>query len=206
MALDIRWGQPYKVYSGPLVQWRREWCIPPEYLSGFFEFWKKHKFKMLADGFTVTKSKANNKWYFFETKDAIGQFKSFGSQETEVPYVEPHPGFILPEYHIKDTKGLRPWQGKIRNLVKVAYKSIVKNRMRSFLTMLGIIIGVGAVIALVAIGQGTSAEVQKQISSLGSNLIMVMPGSSHFGGVSRGAGSEKTLTLKDVEKIKKEAE
>jgi hypothetical protein len=65
---------------------------------------------MLVDGFTVTKSKANNKWYLFETKDSIGKFKSLGSQETEVPYVEPHPGFILPEYHIKDPRGLRPWQ------------------------------------------------------------------------------------------------
>ncbi|MCK4888499.1 MAG: ABC transporter permease [Candidatus Aminicenantes bacterium] len=94
---------------------------------------------------------------------------------------------------------------KIKNLLKVAYKSIIKNRMRSFLTMLGIIIGVGAVIALVAIGQGTSEEVENQISSLGSNLIMVMPGSSHFGGVSRGAGSINSLTLKDVNKLKKES-
>ncbi len=95
---------------------------------------------------------------------------------------------------------------KIKNLLKVAYKSIIKNRMRSFLTMLGIIIGVGAVIALVAIGQGTSAEVESQISALGSNLVMVMPGSSRMGGVSRGAGSVSTLTLKDVEKLKKNSE
>jgi len=92
------------------------------------------------------------------------------------------------------------------NLLKVAYKSIIKNRMRSFLTMLGIIIGVGAVIALVAIGQGTSAEVESQVSALGSNLVMVMPGSSHMGGVSRGAGSINSLTLKDVEKLKSESE
>ncbi len=92
------------------------------------------------------------------------------------------------------------------NLLKVAYKSIIKNRMRSFLTMLGIIIGVGAVIALVAIGQGTSAEVQSQVSALGSNLVMVMPGSSRMGGVSRGAGSVNTLTLKDVEKLKSDSE
>ncbi len=92
------------------------------------------------------------------------------------------------------------------NLLKVAYKSIIKNRMRSFLTMLGIIIGVGAVIALVAIGQGTSAEVESQVSALGSNLVMVMPGSSRMGGVSRGAGSRASLTLKDVEKLKKNSE
>ncbi|MEN8152932.1 MAG: ABC transporter permease [Acidobacteriota bacterium] len=91
---------------------------------------------------------------------------------------------------------------KILNLFKVAYKSIIKNRMRSFLTMLGIIIGVGAVIALVAIGQGTSDEVERQVTSLGSNLIMVMPGSSSMGGVSRGAASVNTLTLKDTVKLK----
>lgn len=92
------------------------------------------------------------------------------------------------------------------NLLKVAYKSIIKNRMRSFLTMLGIIIGVGAVIALVAIGEGTSAEVESQVSALGSNLIMVRPSSSRMGGVSRGAGSSNFLTLKDVEKLRSESE
>ncbi len=95
---------------------------------------------------------------------------------------------------------------KNKNLLKVAYKSIIKNRMRSFLTMLGIIIGVGAVVALVAIGQGTSAEVESQVSALGSNLIMVRPSSSRMGGVSRGAGSANFLTLKDVEKIRSESE
>lgn len=108
--LDIRWGKPYKVYNGPIQQWRREWCIPAAYLSGFFEFWKKHKFKMLVDGFTVIKSKADNQWYLFETKDAIGQFQSLGSQETEIPYVEPHPGFVLPEYQLQNADGLRTWQ------------------------------------------------------------------------------------------------
>ncbi|MEN8223156.1 MAG: ABC transporter permease [Acidobacteriota bacterium] len=91
---------------------------------------------------------------------------------------------------------------KTLSLLKVAYKSIIKNRMRSFLTMLGIIIGVGAVIALVAIGQGTSDEVERQVTSLGSNLIMVMPGSGSIGGVSRGAASVNTLTLKDTVKMK----
>ena len=95
---------------------------------------------------------------------------------------------------------------RTKNLLKVAYKSIIKNRMRSFLTVLGIIIGVGAVIAMVAIGQGTSAEVESQVSALGSNLIMVRPGSSNMGGVSRGAGSVNFLTLKDVEKLRSESE
>jgi putative ABC transport system permease protein len=94
---------------------------------------------------------------------------------------------------------------KWKNLVKVAFKSIMKNRMRSLLTMLGIIIGVGAVVGLVAIGQGTSEQVESQISALGSNLIMIMPGSGSFGGVSMGASSMNTLTLLDVEKLRSES-
>jgi len=94
---------------------------------------------------------------------------------------------------------------KWKNLIKVAFKSIMKNRMRSLLTMLGIIIGVGAVIALVSIGQGTQAEVESQINSLGSNLIMIMPGTSRMGGVSRGSSSINTLTMNDVGLLRKEA-
>jgi putative ABC transport system permease protein len=94
---------------------------------------------------------------------------------------------------------------KWKNLMKVAFKSILKNRMRSILTMLGIIIGVGAVITLVAVGQGASAAIQSDISALGTNLIMVMPGSSRMGGVSRGAASMNTLTLKDTEVLAEKA-
>jgi putative ABC transport system permease protein len=94
---------------------------------------------------------------------------------------------------------------KWKNLIKVAFKSIMKNRMRSLLTMLGIIIGVGAVIALVSIGQGTQAQVESDIASLGSNLIMIMPGSSMRGGVSRGASSIDSLTMEDVENLRKKA-
>jgi putative ABC transport system permease protein len=94
---------------------------------------------------------------------------------------------------------------KWKKLIQVALKSILKNRMRSLLTMLGIIIGVGAVIALVSVGRGTQANIQEQISSLGTNLIMVMPGAHRRGGVSGGAGSLNRLTLKDVEKLEDEA-
>jgi putative ABC transport system permease protein len=94
---------------------------------------------------------------------------------------------------------------KWKNLIKVAFKSIMKNRMRSFLTMLGIIIGVASVIALISIGRGTQSDISGKIESLGTNLLIVMPGASGFGGVSRGAGSWRTLTLSDVEKIEKEA-
>ena len=94
---------------------------------------------------------------------------------------------------------------KWKNLIKVAFKSILKNRMRSLLTMLGVIIGVGAVIALVSIGQGATADVEDQISDLGTNLVVIMPGSTRTGGVSHGAGSLKTLTMADVKKLEEEA-
>ncbi|MCP4220193.1 MAG: FtsX-like permease family protein [bacterium] len=92
---------------------------------------------------------------------------------------------------------------KWKNLTKVAFKSILKNRMRSLLTMLGIIIGVGAVIALVSVGQGASAEIEGEIGSLGTNLLIIRPGSGQLGGVSRGAASMPTLTMKDAEILAK---
>ena len=94
---------------------------------------------------------------------------------------------------------------QLRNLLKVAMKSIVKNRMRSLLTSLGIIIGVGAVIVMVGLGAGAQADVQAQIASLGVNMIMLFPGSSWHRGVSQGAGSLNKMTLEDAEKIAAEA-
>lgn len=91
------------------------------------------------------------------------------------------------------------------NLLKVAFKSILKNRMRSLLTSLGIIIGVSAVVIMVAIGQGSQAKIADQIASLGTNLIVIFPGASRTGGVSRGAGSFNRFTLADVEKIRQGA-
>jgi putative ABC transport system permease protein len=76
--------------------------------------------------------------------------------------------------------------------------------MRSILTMLGIIIGVAAVIAMVSVGQGANLAVQKQIESLGTNLLMVMPGSTTAGGVRSGWGGVSTLTLQDAAAIKRE--
>jgi putative ABC transport system permease protein len=93
---------------------------------------------------------------------------------------------------------------KWTKLIKVAIKSIIKNRMRSALTILGIVIGVGAVIAMVSVGQGASADIQSQISSLGSNMIIIMPGTSQQGGINRGASSLNSLTMKDVNKIARE--
>lgn len=93
----------------------------------------------------------------------------------------------------------------VRNLLKASLKGLLKNRMRSLLTSLGIIIGVGAVIVMVAIGQGSQAQIEAQIASLGTNLIIVFPGVSQAGGVSRGAGSFNRFTFDDVEKLKQEA-
>ena len=91
-----------------------------------------------------------------------------------------------------------------KNLLKVALRSIVRNRMRSLLTSLGIIIGVAAVIVMVAIGEGSQARIEGQIASLGTNVLIVFPGASRMDGVSQGAGSANRLTLDDVEKLNEE--
>jgi len=94
---------------------------------------------------------------------------------------------------------------QLKNLLKAAFKSILKNGLRSLLTSLGIIIGVGAVIVMVAIGEGSQAQIENQIASLGTNLIIVFPGASRSGGISRGAGSFNRFTFADVEKLQREA-
>ncbi|MFB5760349.1 ABC transporter permease [Paenibacillus medicaginis] len=83
-------------------------------------------------------------------------------------------------------------------IIRVSIRSIQSNKLRSFLTMLGIIIGVAAVIAMVAIGKGSSSSVTSQISGLGSNLLIISPGQSSSGGINMGFGSSNTLKLKDV--------
>ena len=94
---------------------------------------------------------------------------------------------------------------KASTLTRVAAQSILKNKMRSLLTMLGIIIGVGAVILLVAIGQGAQSRIQQQIENLGTNMLVISPGSSSQGGVSRGMGSFNRLKVDDVEKLQRES-
>jgi putative ABC transport system permease protein len=94
---------------------------------------------------------------------------------------------------------------KWKNLIKVAFKSIVKNKMRTLLTMLGIIIGVAAVIVMVAIGKGAEKRIQDQIASMGTNLITIFPGSMQTRGVRMGPDSGVRLTLDDVERVKKNA-
>lgn len=85
----------------------------------------------------------------------------------------------------------------------MAWASLIANKMRSILTMLGIIIGVAAVIALVSIGNGVKQDIQNSISSLGSNLLMVMPGAPRTPGVRSSAGSMKSLKVSDYEAISK---
>jgi len=87
---------------------------------------------------------------------------------------------------------------------KIAGRALARNTMRSVLTMLGIIIGVAAVIAMVAVGQGAKAQIESQIASIGSNLLMVFPGSTTQGGVHAGSGSVTTLTEDDAFAIQKE--
>ena len=87
-------------------------------------------------------------------------------------------------------------------ILRDAYRALLRNKMRSTLTMLGIIIGVGAVIAMLGIGQGAKKMVSDQIASLGDNLLNVFPGSFHGGGVRTGAGTMTSLTEEDVKAIK----
>ncbi len=89
-------------------------------------------------------------------------------------------------------------------LLQLASKSILKNKMRTLLTMLGIVIGVAAVIVMIAVGNGASSSIQAQIKSLGTNMIVITPGSTSQGGASQGAGSFNRLTIDDAEKLKRE--
>ncbi len=92
------------------------------------------------------------------------------------------------------------------NLIKVAINALKRNKMRSFLTMLGIIIGVASVITMLAIGQGSKKSIQDQIASMGSNMLFVMPGNMMTGGVQQGGSSSQRLTIADVNAIRTECD
>jgi len=94
---------------------------------------------------------------------------------------------------------------KQKTLLKLAWSSILKNKMRTLLTMLGIVIGIGSVIVMVAVGQGAPSQIEAQINSLGTNLILITPGSSQQGGVSQGAQTFNRITVEDAQKLKAEA-
>lgn len=94
----------------------------------------------------------------------------------------------------------------IINLFKIAVRALSGNKFRGFLTMLGIIIGVASVITMLAIGQGSKKSIQDQISTMGSNMINIRPGTGQFGGVRQSASSMQTLKLEDYEAIADQAE
>ncbi|HLM83910.1 MAG TPA: ABC transporter permease [Candidatus Bathyarchaeia archaeon] len=90
----------------------------------------------------------------------------------------------------------------IKDLLKETIWSLSTNKARSGLTILGIVIGIASVITMVAIGQGVQGSIEKNIESIGSNLIVIMPGAQRVGGISQGGGSNQTLTLEDSDAIK----
>ncbi len=91
-------------------------------------------------------------------------------------------------------------------ILRVAFRALARNKMRSALTMLGVIIGVASVIAMVSIGQGAQASVQSQIANVGTNLLFIRAGSMNTGGVRSGtdSGGTNTLTVEDIEAIRRE--
>ncbi len=90
-------------------------------------------------------------------------------------------------------------------IIRLALRALSRNRVRSLLTALGIIIGIAAVIAVVAVGQGAAAMMKEQIGSMGRNLLMVFPGSLRTGGFHGGAGTQQTLTAEDGEALQRES-
>jgi len=95
---------------------------------------------------------------------------------------------------------------RAKTLIKVATQSIQKNKMRAALTMLGIIIGVAAVIVMVAVGYGGRTRIHEQINNLGTNMIVITPGAQQTAGVSQGAQAFPNLSIKDVDKIRSESQ
>lgn len=94
----------------------------------------------------------------------------------------------------------------LTNLFKIALKALSNNKMRCFLTMLGIIIGVASVITMLAIGQGSKESIRAQISEMGSNMIMIMPGGDMRGGVRQSADDMQTLKMADYEALRSQCE
>src|ERR1035437_1317503 len=85
----------------------------------------------------------------------------------------------------------------IGNLIKISLRALNNNKMRAFLTMLGIIIGVASVITMLAIGQGAKKSIQSQISEMGSNMIMIQPGAGMNGGVRTSSDNQQSLKMED---------
>src|SRR5579859_6269862 len=90
---------------------------------------------------------------------------------------------------------------KLMSSIRIAFRALTMNKLRSALTMLGIVIGVAAVIAMVAVGSGATQRIQEQIQAIGSNLILVIPGSLTSNGVRLGSGATVTLSEDDAKAI-----
>ncbi|HEX8740327.1 MAG TPA: ABC transporter permease [Casimicrobiaceae bacterium] len=104
-----------------------------------------------------------------------------------------------------DRRRARPTLGFAGMTLGAAAEALRRNKLRSALTMLGVLIGVAALIAMVAVGSGANEAVRKQIESLGTNLLVVLPGATTAGGVRAGFGSASTLTVSDAQAIRREA-
>ena len=109
-----------------------------------------------------------------------------------------------PRSLISQVWGLRGMRMKSYRVLRTAFKAIRRNIMRSILTTLGIMIGISAVITMMEIGKGSSSAIQRTISSMGANTLMILPGTASSGGVTFGSGSVMTLTPQDAEAILKE--
>lgn len=93
-----------------------------------------------------------------------------------------------------------------KNLIKIATNALKRNKSRTFLTMLGIIIGVGSVIGMLSIGESSTQSIQGEMSGMGTNMIFVMPGTQQRGGVMMGNSNTKSLTVSDVEQLQKQSQ
>jgi macrolide transport system ATP-binding/permease protein len=109
-----------------------------------------------------------------------------------------------PTYATRLPLAAHPAWAFARMIMAAAAEAIARNKMRSGLTVLGVFIGVAALIAMVAIGQGANAAVKQQIQSLGTNMLVVLPGATTTGGVRAGFGSASTLTVTDAEALRRE--
>ena len=116
--------------------------------------------------------------------------------------IAPAPSTLAPNARPRDVQHALAF---LRMALSVSARAIARNKLRSALTMLGIFIGVAALIAMVAVGQGADLAVRAQIESLGTNLLIVVPGAIQTGGVRGGFGSASTLTVADASAIAKEA-
>src|ERR1700722_15410726 len=91
--------------------------------------------------------------------------------------------------------------GLIFNILRISLLALKKNMLRTFLTMLGIIIGVASLVAMMGIGSGSNESIKTQMASLGTNLIIIMPAAQSYGGVNTGAGTNINLTADDATAI-----